>query len=173
MLIYPTYAILMAERGVGPTALALLFVLWSGSAILFEVPSGVIGDLYSRTRVVAAGSAIKGAAFGVWWLWPSLPGFALGFVGWSLGESLRSGTSEALLHDALADRGEAEDFEEVLGRGLAASGIGVVLALAMGGALAESGYGLPLGAEAFGWSAAFLAVGAVSLVAALGFAARE
>ncbi len=104
----------------------------------------MVGDLVRRKNLMAAGSAIKAAAFLSWLVLPSFWGFALGFVLWALGDAARSGTAESLLHDGLAELGESEQFEKVYGRIEAAEGVGVILAVALGGLAAEGGYTLPL-----------------------------
>ena len=145
ILIYPVYAIMMQEAGVSAFELSLLFVIWSLSALLLEVPTGVLGDLFNRKLVVASAGCFKACGFVVWLIEPSFAGFAGGFVLWSIGGALRSGTEQALLHDSLTDQGRLLEFAKVYGRSRAAEGIGVVSAMLLGGALAElSDYQLPL-----------------------------
>lgn len=144
ILIYPVYAVMMQGSGINPLELSLLFVIWSVAALVFEVPSGVVGDLVARKHVIVAGGGIKAAAFAVWFAAPTFTGFALGFTLWSLGSAARSGTLQALLHDSLADQGRLQDFARVYGRGRAAQGAGVVIALLCGGYAAEQDYALPL-----------------------------
>ncbi len=145
ILIYPVYAIMMQEAGVSAFELSLLFVIWSLSALLLEVPTGVLGDLFNRKLVVASAGGFKACGFMVWLIEPSFAGFAGGFVLWSIGGALRSGTEQALLHDSLTDQGRPLEFAKVYGRSRAAEGIGVVSAMLLGGALAElSDYQLPL-----------------------------
>lgn len=144
IVIYPVYAIMMQETGVSAFELSILFVIWSLSALLLEVPTGVLGDLFNRKHVLAAGGFCKAGGYAVWLIEPSFFGFAGGFVLWSVGGALRSGTEQALLYDSLSAQGRALDFAKVFGRSRAAGGIGVVTAMLIGGALAESGYSLPL-----------------------------
>ncbi|MFV2090345.1 MAG: hypothetical protein ACC642_06805, partial [Pseudomonadales bacterium] len=42
ILIYPVYAIMMLEAGLSGFNLSVLFIVWSLSSLLFEIPSGVI-----------------------------------------------------------------------------------------------------------------------------------
>ena len=144
VLIYPTYAIYMQQHGVDPLELGILFTIWSASSLLLEVPSGALADRYSRKTLLMISGVVGAAAFCFWALVPSFWGFALGFVVWSIGSSLVSGTSEAYLHDFLHNQGQAHAFERVYGRGEAAESIGTALALLLGGWLAEGGYFWPL-----------------------------
>ena len=54
VLIYPTYLIMMEQSGIGPLGLSVLLAIWSGSLLLFEVPSGVLGDLLPRRWLLVA-----------------------------------------------------------------------------------------------------------------------
>lgn len=141
VLIFPTYAIMMQDSGITPAGFASLLAIWSASSLVFEVPTGVIGDLMPRKAMLVVSGLIRGSAFACWLIWPTYWGFALGFVIWSLGSAFYSGTSEAFLYESLEDKG---GFERVYGRTEAAYGIGVALALFLGGYVAEFGYTLPL-----------------------------
>ena len=144
VLIYPTYAIMMQQGGISAIGLSTLFIIWSFALFVFEVPSGILADRISRRNLLVISGMIKGSTFLIWWLVPGFAGYALGFVIWSLGSSLISGTSEALLHDTLEADGTPEQFERIYGWGVAANSIGVAVALLIGGWLAESGFLLPL-----------------------------
>ena len=66
ILIYPVYAIMMQDAGVTGIELSGLFILWSLAALLFEIPSGVIGDLLNRKLYIGVGAGIKTAAYITW-----------------------------------------------------------------------------------------------------------
>ncbi len=133
---------MMSETGISPVGLATLMIIWSGTTFLFEVPSGVLGDVLPRKYLLILAGFVQAAGFATWWLWPSFTGFAIGFTLWSLGSSFYSGTSEAYLYEMLGD--DKSDFPKVYGRSEAASGTGDVLAFAAGGAAASLNYDLPL-----------------------------
>lgn len=157
VLIYPTMAIMMQQQGIQAVSLALLFMIWSGTVVILELPTGVLADRVPRRVVLVVSGVFKGAAFLVWWLLPGFWGFALGFVVLSVGSAARSGTSEAFLHDTLVAQGRPESFEHIYGREQAASTGGVAVALMLGGWAAESGYTLPLLLSALApWSSALL-----------------
>ncbi len=60
VLIFPVYAIMMGTNGISPFELSMLFIVWSGSALVFEVPSGVLADRYSRKTLLVISGAVKG-----------------------------------------------------------------------------------------------------------------
>lgn len=144
VLIYPTYAIMMQSGGISALSLATLFVIWSGTALVLEVPSGALADHFSRRNLLALAGFITSLCFLVWLWFPNWWGYAAGFVIWSIGSSLISGTSESLLYDTLMQEEASDAFERIYGLGEAAEGLGVITALLVGGWLAESGYFWPL-----------------------------
>lgn len=147
----------MQDTGISPAGYASLLAIWSGTKLLFEIPSGVVGDLFSRKTVLIIADLIRATAFATWLVWPTYSGFALGFIIWSLGSAFHSGTSEAFLYESLTRK---KDFEKVYGRTQAAYSVGVAMAFLIGGYIAESGYQLPLILSILG------PVGAALLIAA-------
>jgi len=155
VLMYPVYAIMMGASGISPLELSTLFIVWSASALVFEVPSGVIADRFSRKWLLVGSGLIKGAVFVVWSIAPSYWGYLAGFVVWGFGSSLVSGTSESFLFDTLKGRvdpltrrDETHAFARIYGRGLMAASLGVATALLGGGYAAQNGYALPLAESA-------------------------
>ncbi|MFD0774371.1 MFS transporter, partial [Streptomonospora algeriensis] len=105
VLLYPVYALLFADTGLDPAQISSLFVLWSVTAIVLEVPSGVLADLCSRRLLVALAPLFSGAGFALWTLTPGYAAFAAGFVVWGTGSAMRSGALEALVYSELAHIG--------------------------------------------------------------------
>ena len=131
--IYAVYALMMQQHGLTPVQISLLFILWSLSALVFEVPSGAVSDRMDRRAVLALSVFIKSAVF-LLWLWqPTFAGYAVGFLLWGFGGSLWSGTAEAYLFERLAAMGATERFRSVYGMGSAAAQVGIALALFSGG----------------------------------------
>ncbi len=142
--IYPLYAIMFGEHGISPIELSVLFIIWSTVGIVFEIPSGALADRFSRKWLIVASSVLKSCAFLTWWFWQAFPGFALGFILWGLGSTLRSGAIEALLHDLLARDGRATEFSRHYGRMGGLGTLGVVLGVASGGLLIAFDYDIVL-----------------------------
>lgn len=129
--LYPVYAILFADptvpgAGLSPAEISALFVLWSLSTVIVEVPTGVLADRFSRRRLLVAGPLVAGAGFALWTFAPSFLSFAAGFVLWAIGGSLRSGTTQALVYDELAHLGRSQDYARLSGAMRAAAAVGVV-----------------------------------------------
>jgi MFS family permease len=143
------YALLFADAGLSTSQISTLFAIWSVVAFAFEVPSGALADAWSRRGLYAIGELLTAAGYALWLIWPTYPGFALGFVLWGLGGSLSSGSLEALVYDELDAEGRADDYARVTGRA------GTVAILAMLAATL-------LAAPAFA-AGGYLLVGAVSV----------
>ena len=145
IVLYPVFLLMMADAGLEPEALAVLLVVWTGTAFLLDVPTGAIADRFPRHRVLALGLAVKGAGFVAWAVAPTFWGFLAGFVLWGAGSSLASGTREAVLYDHLARADRQHEFQRCWGRSRALMVGAGTAAAALGGALAEAGYLLPVG----------------------------
>ena len=116
MLLYPVYALLFADRGLSTAEIASLFVIWSVVSFVAEIPSGALADMWSRRKLYALGEWLTAAGYAVWVVWPSYPGFALGFVLWGLGGALGSGALEALVYDELAAERRTAEYARIAGR---------------------------------------------------------
>nr|WP_232283864.1 MFS transporter [Saccharomonospora cyanea] len=113
---YPLYALLFADVGLSDAEISWLFVAWSVTGILAEVPSGALADRFSRRGSMALGGLAQASAYVLWTAWPGFTSFALGFVLWGVGGALVSGAMEALLYDGLSAVGAAEKFGRFYGQ---------------------------------------------------------
>ena len=111
MLLYPVYALLFADVGLSTGQISSLFAIWSIVAFAVEVPSGALADVWSRRGLYAVGALLTALGYALWIIWPTYPGFALGFVLWGVGGACASGTLEALVYDAAPD-----DYARLIGR---------------------------------------------------------
>ncbi|MFJ8582177.1 MFS transporter [Micromonospora sp. NPDC093277] len=153
VLLYPLYVLLFADTGLSVGQISSLFVLWSASGVVLEVPSGAWADALSRRLLLTLAPLLPAVAFALWVLVPSYPVFAVGFVLWGAGGALRSGTLEALVFSELDRVGAADRYARLLGRARTAE----VLAAAGSGALAGPVFA----------AGGYRAVGAASVLAAL------
>ncbi|MBM4202641.1 MAG: MFS transporter [Gammaproteobacteria bacterium] len=139
ILLYPVAAIWILAGGLSPAELSLLFIVWSGSAMAFEVPSGVLADRFPRPHIMAVAFSLKALGFSIWWVFPEFAGYAAGFVLWALAGALLTGACESFLFGSLQAQHRTDAFETVYGRGDASELTGILLALGLGGYLAENG----------------------------------
>ncbi|MET0763725.1 MAG: MFS transporter, partial [Blastococcus sp.] len=112
---YPLYALLFLDTGLSAAQVSGLFAAWSVTAVVTEVPAGVLADRWSRRGVVVLAGVLQAVAFVVWTAAPAHGSFLAGFVIWGVAGALVSGASEALVHDGLAAVGAAGAYGRVNG----------------------------------------------------------
>ena len=170
ILLYPFYAVLFADTGLTTAEISSLFVIWSITSVVLEIPSGVLADLISRRLLLVIGPLLSAAGFALWVFAPSYPAFAAGFVLWGVKGALESGAVEALVYEELDRHGAASRYATVRGRSRTAAL--VATALAMLAAVPVFGAG---GYQAVGVAsvAACVLAAAVAATFAAAFAVRE
>lgn len=114
-----------------------MFVIWSLSVLLFEIPSGYIADIISRKLVVVIGRVLFLCGILVFSSLHSFNGIAMGFVLWGISEALISGASEALLFDGLKAWGDESKYGEILSFILQFQQIGLALGVLISGFLSQ------------------------------------
>lgn len=112
---YGVYALLFADHGLSASAISSLFIAWSVTSFVAEVPSGAWADTVSRRALLVLSSVLYALGFSLWIVVPSYPGFLAGFVLWGISSALMSGTFEALLYDELAARQATDDYPRLMG----------------------------------------------------------
>ncbi|MEV6103179.1 MFS transporter [Streptomyces sp. NPDC051940] len=147
------YALLFADAGLDIGRLSSLFVLWSVTGLLLEVPAGAFADAVSRRLPLVIGPLLTAAGFALWVLAPGYWSFAAGFVLWGAKGALASGALEALVHDELARLGRAGAYARTMGRARAAGLLGVMAGTGLAGPVLGAG--------------GYAAVGAASVAACL------
>jgi MFS family permease len=126
VLLYPVYALLLTDAGLSIPQVSSLFLAWSLTNVLLEVPSGVLADAVSRRLLLGVAPLLGAVGYGLWVLAPSYGVFALGFVLWGARGALQSGAAEALLYEELDRLGLAGRYGRLIGR---AESIGLAAAL--------------------------------------------
>ena len=140
--------------------ISTLFIVWSVTSFVVEVPSGAWADTVDRRHLLVLSAFVYAAGFASWLVLPTYAGFALGFVLWGVSGALMGGTFESLVYDELVARGREDDYPGLIGlahssalvANLVAAGIAVPL-------LAAGGYSL------VGWASVAL-VGVQAVLAA-------
>ena len=66
VLLYPVYTLLFGDTGLSVWQVSSLFVIWSVSSMVLEVPSGAWADATSRRRLLVIGPLLTSAAFALW-----------------------------------------------------------------------------------------------------------
>ena len=104
ILIYPLYTIMFGDRG-GVSAAGIGTILATGFvlSVVFEVPTGVIGDKIPRKYVLLLAIVSKILALFSWLFLPFYSGYILGTALFALGNAFESGALQAYLYGTLGE----------------------------------------------------------------------
>ncbi|MGI8524254.1 MAG: MFS transporter [Nocardioides sp.] len=160
--LYSVYALLFSDHGIGGAQVSQLFVIWSVTSFVFEVPSGAWADTFDRRRLLVASAVVYAAGFATWLVWQTFTGFAVGFVLWGLSSALMSGTFESLLYDELVERGAKDGYPTLVGWAQSTAMLGNLAATGLAAVLFHVG-GYPL----VGWTSVALCGVQAALAATL------
>jgi MFS family permease len=113
--LYSVYALLFTDSGLSVAQVSSLFVIWSVTGFVLEVPSGAWADTIDRRRLLVLAAFVHALGYASWVVWPTYAGFALGFVLWGVAGSIQSGTFESLVYDELDAHGVAGRYARIIG----------------------------------------------------------
>lgn len=106
---------MFADYGTNSFQLSILLAVWSATSFLFEIPSGVLADKYSRKMILVIGQIIRALGYFSWLQMPSSWAPLIGFALWGVGSACISGTLEALIYDELKQKQRERKFTKILG----------------------------------------------------------
>jgi MFS family permease len=154
------YALLFGDHGVSTGQISTLFIIWSMTSFVCEIPSGAWADTIDRRHLLVLSAVIYAAGFSSWMLLQTYAGFALGFMLWGLSSAIMSGTFESVLYDELTERRIESEYPRLIGWAHATAMTATLLAsLSAAPLLAWGGYAL------VGWTSVAIA-GVQALLAA-------
>jgi MFS family permease len=135
---YAIYTVLFNIKGLSTFEISILLAWWALTSALFEIPSGALADYWSRKKILTLSPLIKILCFVTWFFANgNFYLYALGFLFWSISQSLVSGTREALLYDELTFFGKKEDYERALSKRNFYFNISIGTSYAIGGFIAH------------------------------------
>jgi MFS transporter, DHA3 family, tetracycline resistance protein len=115
-----------------PLQLVLIGTTLEASVFIFEVPTGVIADIYSRKLSVITGYFLMGAGFLVEGFFPAFWPILIAQVLWGLGFTFTSGAGEAWISDEIGEDKANRLFLRATRVSLYASLAGMGLAVLVG-----------------------------------------
>ena len=128
------------ESGLSPIQIGFTFALFFVACNLFEIPSSIIADKFSRKKVVMVACVIFILCNGVFLFSQSQTAFILHMILAGIGVALFSGTVEALLYDELKAIGKEEKYQKAIGFYQIALSLGLSTSLFLGSFLVKYGY---------------------------------
>jgi len=132
--------------GLTPVQLILVGTALELSAFVFEVPTGIVADVYSRRLSIIIGYVLMGLGFLVEGFFPSFLPILLAQVIWGLGYTFTSGATQAWITDEIGEDQANKLFLRGTQVGLFASLIGMGSATLIG----ANNVALPIRAGALG-----------------------
>jgi len=132
--------------GLTPLQLVLVGTTLEISAFIFEIPTGVVADVYSRRLSIIIGYFLMGIGFLVEGFFPAFLPILLAQVIWGLGYTFTSGATQAWISDEVGEEPANQLFLRATSVGLFASMIGIGLAMFVG----ANNVALPIQAGAIG-----------------------
>jgi DHA3 family tetracycline resistance protein-like MFS transporter len=119
--------------GLTPLQLVLVGTTLEVSAFVFEVPTGVVADVYSRRLSIIIGYLLMGFGFLIEGFFPFFVPILLAQVIWGLGYTFTSGATEAWISDEIGEERANQLFLRATQIGLIASLLGMGAAVLIGG----------------------------------------
>src|SRR6476661_4128840 len=132
--------------GLSPLQLVLVGTVLEATCFLFEIPTGVVADLYSRRLSVLIGVSLLGAGMLLQGLVPTFAAVLVAQVVWGTGSTFLSGADQAWLADEIGEDAVGPVFTRETQLTLALT---VVATLTAGG-LGLLGLGVPVAASGAG-----------------------
>jgi DHA3 family tetracycline resistance protein-like MFS transporter len=118
--------------GLLPYQLILVGTTLEISAFLFEIPTGVVADVYSRRLSIIIGYLLMGLGFLIEGLFPFFMPILIAQVVWGLGYTFTSGATQAWISDEVGEEKANKLFMRATQVGLIASLLGMGLAIWIG-----------------------------------------
>ncbi|WP_181350344.1 MFS transporter [Thalassobacillus sp. CUG 92003] len=131
------WVIYLGDKGLSFGEIGLLEAVLHLAIVLFEVPTGMIADLYGRKVSLLLGN-IFSIAYGTFMLVSdAFSMFTLAFMSMGLIITFQSGAEQALAYDTLKEEKREKDFTRIFGSMTAIGLLSLSLAKFLGGMMAE------------------------------------
>lgn len=106
-----SWVALLAARGYSLVEIGLAESAFHLTSLLFEIPSGVMSDVFGRKRVLLLSQACSLISALLMLLSRSLTDIMIAMIFCALGYNFASGTREALAYDSLETAGRAAEYD--------------------------------------------------------------
>jgi DHA3 family tetracycline resistance protein-like MFS transporter len=120
------------SAGLDPLQLVLVGTVLETTVFLFEIPTGIVADVYSRRLSVITGYSLIGLGFIVEGAWPHFGTILLAQAIWGFGYTFISGAEQAWLADELGEHRLAHIYLRGSQFAQAGTVIGMIIASTVG-----------------------------------------
>lgn len=136
-VLFTTYGFITAiyrvqTAGLNPFQLVLVGTVLELSVFLFEIPTGLVADVYSRRLSVIIGYALIGAGFALEGTLPLFATILLAQVLWGVGYTFISGAQDAWLADEIGEEQLTQAYLRASQMGRVGSLAGIVIGMSLG-----------------------------------------
>jgi MFS transporter, DHA3 family, tetracycline resistance protein len=114
-----------------PLRLLLVGTVLELTCFVFQVPTGLLADAFSRRWAVVVGSALVGAGFILEGLIPQFAAIAIAQVIWGIGATLSSGADDAWITDEIGEERAGPLFLRASQFGQAAGLVGILVGVGL------------------------------------------
>jgi DHA3 family tetracycline resistance protein-like MFS transporter len=128
------------NAGLDPLQLVLVGTVLETTVFLFEIPTGIVADVYSRRLSVIIGYFLIGLGFILEGAWPHFATILLAQATWGFGYTFISGAQQAWLADELGE----EKLTNIYLRGSQLAQLGTVAGIVTAAALGTLALNLPI-----------------------------
>jgi DHA3 family tetracycline resistance protein-like MFS transporter len=128
------------SAGLNPLQLVLVGTVLESAVFVFEIPTGIVADLYSRKTSVIIGYLLIGLGFMLEGFFPLFGTILLAQLIWGIGYTFTSGAEEAWLADELGEEG----LTRVMLRGAQFSQFGSMIGIGLSVGLGSIALNLPI-----------------------------
>jgi len=121
--------------GLSPLQLVLVGTTLEIAVFLFEVPTGIVADVYSRRLSIIIGCALIGIGFMVEGSFPVFGAILLAQVLWGVGYTFTSGATQAWITDEIGEEAVGPVFMRAAQLGNLSAIVATILAIVLGSLL--------------------------------------
>jgi len=138
---YPVLAVLFLDLGLSATEYTLLNFAWAIAIVFTDLPAGVLADRIGRKPLVVTAAVFMVLEMTFLSIAPINGGITLllcclaNRILSGMAEGMANGADEALVFDSLAERDRSEEWPKVLAQVMRWQGVGMVIAMLVGGAV--------------------------------------
>lgn len=131
------WVLYLVERGMNMSQVGVLEALLHLAIFFFEVPTGIIADLYGRKTSLIIGQFLSLFYALFMFISGNFFVFTLAFAMFGLASTFKSGAEQAIIYDSLVSLKQENKYTKILGNRTAIVLISLSLAKLIGGYLAE------------------------------------
>lgn len=123
-----------------PLQLVLAGTIFEVVNFVFEIPTGIVADIYSRRLSIVIGVIVTGSGFVLQGMFPTYTAVLLSQILWGIGSTFTSGAVEAWI----AEEDKCRELNSVFLNGAQAGQLGSVVGIITGAALGNFSLALPI-----------------------------